>query len=138
VSLTTRTPPDPRLPHPPTTLGEHLLVRRHERRLLQREVAEQLGVTAWNYLNWEQDRTRPALRFLPSIYEWLGYCPVEPRPQTLGQNLLRWRTAQGLTQAEVARRLGLDPGTIHRVEHGLGRPTRGIRQAVDHLLRQDS
>jgi len=50
-----------------TTIGDHLRKRRLDLGLLQREVAERLGVDKTTITNWELNRTTPALRFLPPI-----------------------------------------------------------------------
>lgn len=124
-----------RLPNPPRTLGEHLLAARYARGLRQQDVAARLGVSEWNYLNWEKGRTHPHLRFRPAIYRWLGCCPVETVPTGIGQRLVAWRTAQGLSQLGVARLLGIDPGTLSRVERGeLGSPNQRVRRALETLL----
>jgi len=59
----------------PTTLGEYFRKRRVELGLFQREVAANLSVDPWTYLNWEQDRTHPARRFWPRVVAFLGYDP---------------------------------------------------------------
>lgn len=41
-----------RLPTPPRTLGEHLLVVRYERGLRQKDVARELGVDQFTLGNW--------------------------------------------------------------------------------------
>jgi len=46
--------------------------------LLQREVAERLGVAEAMVTNWELSRTNPALRFLPGILNFLGGVPRAP------------------------------------------------------------
>jgi Helix-turn-helix len=43
------------------TLGDHLLRRRLTLKLLQRQVAEQLGVDKTSIYNWETNRTKPGL-----------------------------------------------------------------------------
>ena len=123
-----------RLPSPPRTLGEHLLIARYERGLRQQDVAREIGVDEFTLLNWEKGKTAPVIRYLPGIYSWLGFCPVEPGPITLAERLLRRRTAQGLSQAEVARRLALDPGTVYRSEQGIGTPARRVATAIRALV----
>ena len=57
-------------------------------------------------------------------------------PPTIGQRLVAWRKAQGLSQRELARQIGLDPGTLSRIEQGrAGSPNRRVRQAIEALLR---
>ncbi len=123
-----------RVPNPPRTLGEHLLVTRYERGLRQQDAAREIGVDEFTLLNWENGKTSPALRHRPSIYRWLGYCPVSPRPATLGERLFAWRIQQGFSQAAVTLRLERDPGTVHRLEQRVGTPTRAVRRAVERLI----
>jgi DNA-binding XRE family transcriptional regulator len=54
------------------TLGDHLRKRRLDLGLLQRGVAERLGADPCSVTNWELNRTKPALWFLPAIVRFLG------------------------------------------------------------------
>ncbi len=49
--------------------------RRLDLGLLQKEVAQELGVTKDTVRNWEAGRTRPARLFLCRIVGFLGYSP---------------------------------------------------------------
>lgn len=125
-----------RLPSPPRTLGEHLLCARYQRGLRQKDVAQELGVDQFTLGNWKNGRTTPVLRHRPSINVWLGYCPIGLTPTSVGERLVDWRKSQGLSQHEVARRAGLDPGTVSRAEHGkTDSPNGRVRQAIEGLLR---
>ena len=101
------------------TIGDHLRRCRLDLRLLQRELADRLGVDESTVTNWEINRTTPALRFLPPIIDLLGFDP-RPADMTLGEQL-------------VARILGVDPGTLWRWESGQRQPQgpswRNLRQA---------
>jgi len=66
----------------PQTLGEHLIKRRLEMKLTQKEVAEQFGVVPWTILNWEKGHTEPPIVSIPAILRFLGYDPF-PEPKTL-------------------------------------------------------
>lgn len=85
------------------TIGDHLRKRRLDLGLPQREVAERLGVTESTVTNWELNRARPALRFIPGLIRLLGYVPY-PAGMTLADRLVACRTAQGLSQEATARR----------------------------------
>jgi len=114
-------------------------VARFDRGLRQEDVARELGVDQFTLGNWEKGKTSPVIRHRPSIYEWLGFCPVEPTPTSIGPRLVAWRKAQGLSQHEVAEQLGLDPGTLSRTEQGkLGSPNRRVRRAIEALLRMSA
>jgi transcriptional regulator with XRE-family HTH domain len=96
--------------------------RRLDLNLLQREVADRLGVTESTVTNWELNRTTPALRFLPRIIALLG---VDPRPSgtTPIEQLVACRTARGLSREAAARILCVDPGTLWTWESGRRLPT---------------
>ena len=55
------------------TLGDHLRKHRLDLGLLQREIAEQIGVEESTITNWERQRTVPEIRYIPRIVEFLGY-----------------------------------------------------------------
>ncbi len=76
------------LPYPrsPSTLGGHLKKRRIEAGLLQRQVAEAVGIGINTLATWEKDQAAPELRYWPRIIAFLGYDP-NPTPQTLGERL---------------------------------------------------
>lgn len=57
------------------TVGDRLRRRRLELGLLQREVAERLGVDEATVYNWEGNRTTPAQLQWPQIIAFLGYVP---------------------------------------------------------------
>jgi transcriptional regulator with XRE-family HTH domain len=121
----------------PKTLGEHLKKQRRVLGLLQREVAERMGIDTWTYLNWEKDKTVPvATRFRP-VVAFLGYDPT-PEPTTLAKRLEAKRRTLGATFEQVARYLGWDPGTLTRYLNGTWRIP-GDRMAVlERLLLAES
>ena len=65
--------------------------------------------------NWELGLTEPEVRFIPKIIEFLGYNPL-PERRTLAEKIIRCRKTLGLSQTQLARRLGVDPGTLARWE----------------------
>jgi transcriptional regulator with XRE-family HTH domain len=84
-------------------------------------VAAQLGVDVANIRNWEQNKTSPAVRFLPGILGFLGYDP-ERCPTSLPEALRMARRAAGLSQEELAKLAGCDETTIAKWERGSNRP----------------
>lgn len=110
-----------------------------ELRLFQRQVADQLGADEASVHNWETGKREPELRFLPSIHNWLGYCPVSPAPATLGDRVVRWREANGVSRQALCERLGIDPGTLGRIETGSPmKPTRRVLRALHALFAFES
>jgi transcriptional regulator with XRE-family HTH domain len=126
-SLGSRNRPPERL----NTLGDHLLRRRLVLKLLQRQVAQQLGVDKTSVYNWETNRTKPGLEYMPAIIRFLGYNPF-PSPEGWPDRLIQCRTLLGISQKESAVRIGVDPCTLARWERGEREPagafaTRALR-----------
>lgn len=80
-------------------------------------MAERLGADTCTVTNWELNRTKPALHFLPGIVRLLGYPPWAVGA-SIGERLLAYRRGRGLSQTALARLLGVDPGTLSRWERG--------------------
>jgi DNA-binding XRE family transcriptional regulator len=76
------------MPYPEilATLGDHLMKRRFELGLRQKEAAPHLGVNEWTVRNWEKGGREPAIRLWPRIIEFLGYDP-DAEPEILGQRI---------------------------------------------------
>ena len=112
------------------TPGDHLRRRRLDLGLLQRDVAEELGVNETSIHNWENNRSSPALRLLPRTLAFLGYDPYDEPSEMLGEHIMAFRRALGLTQKELAHHLGIDPSTLGRWERGNGRLSRRCRERL--------
>jgi transcriptional regulator with XRE-family HTH domain len=82
-------------------------------KLEQKDVAKMIQVSKDTICLWENNRCQPGLRFYPAIMDFLGYCPWG-HLQTWGERLNRCRTYQGLSLAQFAQELGVDPGTLAR------------------------
>ena len=112
------------------TLGDHLRKRRLELGLFQKHLAEQIEVDETTIYNWERNATSPQIHQLPAVIYFLGYNPL-PVPETLSDTLRSVRKLQGLTQKEMARRLGIDPTTLARWETGKSRPSRKLLRMTE-------
>ncbi|MFH1279429.1 MAG: helix-turn-helix transcriptional regulator [Candidatus Eisenbacteria bacterium] len=62
----------------PKTLGDPLRKRRMDLGLIQREVAERIGVSKDTYRFWECNRAHPLPRQWSGILRFLGYRPSSP------------------------------------------------------------
>jgi DNA-binding XRE family transcriptional regulator len=91
--------------------------------MLQKEVAERIGVDKTTVCNWEANSSGPEVRYMPAIIQFLGYNPL-PAAATDGWavRLVNVRTALGLSQKEAARQIGIDPGTLAKWERGTESP----------------
>ena len=116
------------------TLGDHLRKRRLDLNLLQRHIADRLGVDDTTVCNWESGRTAPQLRFIPRILAFLGYDPYVPSPQALGERIIAARRRLGLTQKGLAGLLDIDPGTVSRWERGKSLPSKNLLRRLSAYL----
>lgn len=76
----------------------------------------------------------PALRWLPAIIQFIGYDP-RPVPETIAARLVHYRTGRGISQLEMAKRLGIDPSTLARWETGEREPQDRFLVNVEAILR---
>lgn len=111
-----------RSPEQLNTLGDHLRRRRLTLKLLQRQVAEQLSVDKTSIHNWETNRSKPGVQYMPAIMRFLAYNPLPPS-NGWADRLVQGRVAMGLTQKQSAARIGVDPCTLARWERGEREPT---------------
>ena len=132
--LTARKPSS--LPYPAqlNTLGDHLRKRQLDLGLLQREVAEKLGVTDSTIWNWEANYSSPQLRIIPKVIAFLGYEPYSTASGSFGERLLACRRSMGLSQKELADRMGIDPSTLGKWERGGRPPSKKVMARVRAFL----
>ncbi|MEN6383817.1 MAG: helix-turn-helix transcriptional regulator [Phycisphaerales bacterium] len=62
---------------PLITLGDHILKKRLDLRLEQKQVAKIIGTDKCSIANWEHNRSEPRTRYLPKIIDFLGYTPKD-------------------------------------------------------------
>jgi transcriptional regulator with XRE-family HTH domain len=105
----------------PKALADHLRKRRIDLGLLQREVADQVGVTVETVLGWELRAREPAVLHWPAILAFLGFDPY-PEPRTTAECLKAVRRRRGWSQRGLAKSLHVDPATVQKWEIGKGRP----------------
>ena len=125
-----------RIPTEPKTVGDHIRKRRLALKLLQKDVAEQIGVDKTSVHNWEVNVSEPEIRYIPAIIRFLGYNPL-PEANGWAARLVRRRTTLGLSQKEAAQCLRVDPGTLARWERGARQPAGVCLDRVMRFLDQD-
>jgi len=62
--------------------------------------------------------------------------PFESRVRTLGEKIVHYRRLLGLTQKELAKSLGIDPGTLGRWERNKGKPPDDLLQKLNALFKE--
>ena len=97
------------------TLGDHIRKRRLDLKLLQKQVADRIGVHELTITNWERNATVPAIRYIPAIIRFLGYDPVPPAV-SLPERLAAVRRVLGLSQRKMAEQLGVGTRDLDRIE----------------------
>ncbi len=102
----------------PETLADHLIKRRQELHLYQKDAAQLMGINQSTLINWEQNRAEPEIRMMPKIIKFLGYYPY-PQPQTFTDRLVEFRRYEGLSRKRFAAKLGVDPETVSKWENGV-------------------
>ena len=120
-ALSAKRPPNSAYPKELVTLGDHLRKRRLDLGFYPKDVAVAIGVDNMTVCNWEKGRSKPEIRLIPKLIEFLGYEPPIPEPKTLGELVLQYRRQKGISQKELARQIGIDPGTLGRLEADRGR-----------------
>ena len=115
------------------TLGDHIRSRRLDLKLLQKHVADRVGVDEATITNWERNAILPAIRYVPAIIQFLGYDPLPPA-NSFSERLATARRALGLSQRRMAERLGVDPGTLQGWEAGQHQPTKRSLEVIVRSL----
>lgn len=110
-------PKPPCYPAAPKTLGEHLRKRRLDLGLRQEDVAPLLGVKTATVTKWESGLNPVSGAYLRVLIRFLGYDPV-PEVTSLPERLRAARRSLGISQRELARRLGFDVKTVRKWEAG--------------------
>lgn len=111
------------------TMGDHLKRKRLLLGLRQIDVAGILGIGPWTLANWETGKAEPLVRYYPAIADFLGYCPYE-RAESLGERVALHRRYRGLSQRDLAKKIGVDPASIARWEAGERIPGERKRQKL--------
>jgi transcriptional regulator with XRE-family HTH domain len=115
------------------TLGDHIRTRRLDLKLLQKQVADEIGVHEMTITSWEGNATIPEVRYMPAIIQFLGYNSL-PAAKSLPERLVIARRALGLSQRKMAVRLGVDPATLMGWEAGRHQPTEKSLDLIGRIL----
>ena len=107
----------------PTTIGEKLKNRRIELGLLQKDVANVIGVCEDSITLWENNRNEPSIIYYPKIIQFLGYVPFDIDISTLGGQIKLYRYIHGLSQEELALKLNVNESTVFHYEKNKHKPS---------------
>lgn len=126
--------PRPGYPSELNTLGDHIKRRRMDLGLVQKDVATQIGVDTWTVTNWEKRGLAPCIRYYPAIIRFLGYEPFDAEQEGTPAQLRAKRLRLGLSQWELAQRLGIDEQTVRRYERGAARASKRCWRILERFL----
>jgi transcriptional regulator with XRE-family HTH domain len=115
------------------SLGDHIRTRRLDLKLLQKQLADQVGVHELTITNWEGNATVPEIRFMPAIIQFLGFDPLPPA-ESLPERLAAARRVLGLSQRKMAEKLGIDPSTLMGWEAGRHQPSGRSLNLIGRVL----
>jgi DNA-binding XRE family transcriptional regulator len=122
----------PGYPEFPITVGEHIRKKRMDVGLLQREVAEIIGVTESSIWNWEHG-TEPELQYNPSIIKFLGYIPFDCPDDTIGR-LAWYRRVQGLTVVALGNQMKIHTDQLYEWLSATRKPFNKSLQRIERFL----
>lgn len=88
------------------TLGEKLFLRRRREKISQAEMARRYSVSRYTYMNWEKNVGGIDI---PSV-DLKGITPTE--------HFVILRRRAGISQLELAARMGIDRKTLWQMENG--------------------
>lgn len=117
------------------TIGDHVRQQRSERKLLQGNVAKEIGVSEATIGNWEKNRTEPPIALMPAIIMFLGFDPA-PEPVTLADRMRAYRMRAGLSIKEAASRVGVHEDSWAQWERTRVIAWERYRALVDEFLAQ--
>jgi DNA-binding transcriptional regulator YiaG len=96
-------------------------------------VAEELGVDTASICNWESNEAQPMVHCLPRIIAFLGHNPLPEGGDLIGK-FKRLRSSLGLTQEQLAQKLGIDESTVAGWERGENLPVGSYRKLVEDFV----
>ena len=118
---------------PPVTIGDHIRTARRERKLLQRQIAGEIGVTEATICKWEQNRSAPSITYMPAIIRFIGNDP-SPIPSTLSERMRAFRRRFGLSIEQAARQAGVNESSWSEWERTGLIPWKRYRTLLNEFL----
>ena len=122
----------PGYPEFPITVGEHIRKKRMDLGLLQREVAEIIGVTESSVWNWEHG-VEPEQHYNPNIIKFLGYIPFDCPDDTVGR-LAWYKRTNGLTLNELGQQMQRHPDQLQEWLSGTRCPFKKSQERIELFL----
>jgi transcriptional regulator with XRE-family HTH domain len=132
-ALKAKKPQSPDYPGELKTLGDHLRKKRLDLKLLQRDIAQRLGVDETTIYNWEKNRSTPSLRFIPKIINFLGYVPFKCQESPIDK-LRFYKLINGLSYRRLGKLMDRDPEQLADWLSGRVRPCKRNMESIIRFL----
>lgn len=118
------------------TLGEKIKLIREEKGLTLEELAKITQISEPYLSRIETGAVYPAVTTVKRLAQGLkvSLAVLFPAGNSLGEKLRMVREEQGLSQAELAKQIGVSPGLIWQIEHGKVQPSISILEKIAHAL----
>lgn len=127
-------------------IGKNIKVAREAKRLSQRELARELGVSYQQLSQWENGEIKPQVDTLKMIAQKLNttldnlvienavFEIKEDKDNIIGRNIRAAREAAGLTQRQLAEKLGMGYQQLNKYELGRREPGFKILKRIAEAL----
>ena len=102
-------------------------------KLRQVDLAAKLGVNPMTIRLWEEGRATPGVRLMARVIAFIG-CDPTPAETSLPSRLRAYRRREGVTQREMAGRLGVAVDTAVRWEWRGQKPRAEHWVTIEHIL----
>lgn len=107
--------------------------------LTQAQLAKMVGTTSQNISQYERGIRKPKIETLRKIAEALECSPAEldnslASPMSVGDNIRYWRKYEGMTQQDLAERIGIEAKIIQKYEAGELKPKKKVLQNVAEVF----
>jgi transcriptional regulator with XRE-family HTH domain len=116
-------------------IGLHILKRRLELSMNQKNVATLLGIKPTSITHWETGKVIPREIYSAKIIQFLGYDPYSFKTETLGQKIRAYRLFQGYMLKQLGDLLGVTECTIVSWQAGNTQPNEENFKKLSRLLK---
>ena len=103
------------------SIGNHIKYTRLERRILIKDVIDELKIDRETLRGWELNLFEPHVSHYPLIIHFLGYNPCQFETDSLSGKIKSYRYKNGLTQKQFGELLQTDAAVVWQWESN-GRP----------------
>jgi DNA-binding XRE family transcriptional regulator len=98
------------------------------------QLAHALNIATDTVYNWERIRTEATLYHFPQEVAFLGHTPCIAGQKTLRERVLKLRNTRGVSQTELASRIGINPTTLSKLEKTQGSSDLYWKKCLNFLM----